>query len=187
MAALPRRGDNGKISCRVQASLRSRTRFPLHSQNVSLNLMLENKEFTCRVQNVIAKHNLFSAVLARRFVYPDANENRETCCEQSIERKCCMLLLCTQNVPDGYKAAFRVQNMVAIKLRNTSAIKITCAGPGHGGGTPPARTGLPVRGKAGNNRSGKACFSPAVFPAFLGALGPSYYRVPKVTAAHCLK
>ena len=78
------------------------------------------------------------------------------------------------------------ETYMAIKQRNTSAMKNTCAGPGHGGSTPPARTGLPVRGKAGNNRSGKACFSPAVFPAFLGALGPSYYRVPKVTAAHCL-
>ena len=74
----------------------------------------------------------------------------------------------------------------AIKPRDLKAMKNTRAGPGHGGGTPPARTGLPVRGKAGNNRSGRACSSLAVFPAFHCALGPSCCHVPKSSSGTLL-
>ncbi len=179
MAALPRRTNCDKISCCAQAPYRNGTRFPLHSQNVSLYLLLENKEFACRVQSVVAKHNLFSAVLARRFVNPDTNGSRETCCEQNIERKRCMLLLCEQIFSDnGYKAACRVQNMVAIKLRNTKETKNPARRPRARRRYAASPEGLLSGGKAGNNRSGRACSSLAVFPAFHCALGPSCCRVP---------
>ena len=70
------------------------------------------------------------------------------------------------------------------KQRNTKAMKNTRAGPGHGGGTPPTRIRLCIRGKAGKNRSGRACSSLAVFPAFHCALGPSNRRVSNATAAY---
>ncbi len=57
------------------------------------------------------------------------------------------------------------ETWVTFQLRNTRAMKNTRAGPGHGGGSPPARIRLRIREKGRINRVGKLAF-PIGFPAF---------------------
>ncbi len=118
------------------------------------------------------------------FIPMQTETEKRTACEVLLRSAACFCFACKAFRITDTKQSSACGTWMAIKPRNPKAMKNTRAGPGHGGGTPPARTGLPVRGKAGNNRSGKARFSPAVFPAFLGALGPSCCRVPHAAAAH---
>ena len=86
MAALPRRTDGDKASCRVRS--------------------------------IVVKRSLFSAALAERFVYPDTNGNRETCCNQCIDKKRSMLLLCVQSVSDNrYEQLIASETWVALQQR----------------------------------------------------------------------
>ena len=76
------------------------------------------------------------------------------------------------------------ETWTAIKQRNTSAMQNTRAGPGHGGGTPPARRACPPGEKAGEPCGRKLAFSPSGSLPFLGALRSFRNCVPKVTGAH---
>ena len=98
---------------------------------------------SCRVCGIVTKRNLFPAALAKCLVDSDTIAAKRL-------------------------AAY--QAWATIQQRNTKAMKNTHAGPGHGGGTPPTRIRLRIRGKGRINRAGKLVF-PIGFPAFSGCPG----------------
>ncbi len=100
--------------------------------------------------------------------------------------------LCSQcvsliSIQTTIKQRAACETWVTFQLRNTRAVKHTHAGPGHGGGTPPARIRLRIRGKGRVTVREKACFLSARFPClFLAPWGRHVDTYLNATAAHCL-